>query len=106
MASRRNFIKITTIGASLSTFYLLISQGKDILNELPTLNKLPLSIAGRTFRYFDIAQSIQMMQKLNIHFVSIKDFHLPLNSLQEKIDQVLQQYKNRGIRIYAEGLFI
>ena len=84
MSNRRNFIKSTTLGATAATFYPLLSHGeKIILSDPPDENKLQMGIADYTFLHFDIPQSIQMMQRLDLHFMSIKNFHLPLDSSQE-----------------------
>jgi len=105
MSNRRNFIKTTALSATAATFYPVISRGEKIFfNDLPEANTLPVGIADYTFLHFDIPQSIQMMQRLELHFMSIKDFHLPLDSSQEKIDEVLKQYKDGGITIYGVGV--
>ena len=39
-----------------------------------------------------------------MHAMSIKDFHLPLNSDQAKIDEVLGKFKAADIQIYAAGV--
>ncbi|HSN08218.1 MAG TPA: sugar phosphate isomerase/epimerase family protein, partial [Hanamia sp.] len=56
------------------------------------------------FLHFDIPQSIQMMQRVDVRFMSVKDFHLPLNSSQEKIDEVKKQFHDGGITIYGVGV--
>ncbi len=105
MSNRRNFIKATTVGATVATFYPIISHGEKLLfNDPPTSGTLPIGIADYTFLHFDIPQSIQMMQRLDIHLMSIKDFHLPMDSSQEKIDEVLKQYRDGGITIYGVGV--
>ncbi len=45
-----------------------------------------------------------MMQRVNVTNLSIKDFHLPLNSSPEKIKEVLQQLSAAGITPYAVGV--
>ena len=105
MSNRRNFIKTATLGATAASFYPLLSHGENLLfNDPPTSGTLPVGIADYTFLHFDIPQSIQMMQRLDLHFMSIKDFHLPLDSSQEKIDEVLKQYRDGGITIYGVGV--
>jgi inosose dehydratase len=104
MSTRRNFIKTTAIATTAAAFYPVISPEENLLfnNHAPT--STPVGIADYTFLHFDIAQSIQMMQRLDLHFMSIKDFHLPLDSSQEKINEVLKQYKDGDISIYGVGV--
>ncbi|MEO8414249.1 MAG: sugar phosphate isomerase/epimerase family protein [Ginsengibacter sp.] len=105
MASRRNFIKNTTFSLTAATFLPIINQGASLNFDGPESSKdLPIGIADYTFVNYDIPQSIQMMQRLDIHNMSIKDFHLPLNSTKEKIDEVVKQYKDAGIGIYGVGV--
>ncbi len=44
-----------------------------------------LGMAGFTFVHFDIDQTLDFMKKLDVHYLCIKDFHLPLNSTDEQI---------------------
>ena len=44
-----------------------------------------LGMAGFTYRHFDIDQTLAFMQKIDVHYLCIKDFHLPLNSTDEQI---------------------
>ncbi|MEO6836901.1 MAG: sugar phosphate isomerase/epimerase family protein [Ginsengibacter sp.] len=105
MSSRRNFIRNTTLGFTAVTVAPLLNKGESLHFGGPTSSKdLSVGIAGYTFLNFDIPQSIQMMQRVDVHFMSIKDFHLPLNSGKEKIDEVVKQFKEGGINIYAVGV--
>lgn len=105
MASRRNFIRSTTLGFTAASLAPLVAMGKSLNFVAPERSKdLPIGIAGYTFLNFDISQSIQMMQRVDVHFMSIKDFHLPLNSSGDKIDEVVKEFKEGGINIYAVGV--
>jgi sugar phosphate isomerase/epimerase len=63
-----------------------------------------LGIADYTFRHFDIPQSIAMMQDLAITNLTIKDFHMPLDSSPEKIKEIIAQYTTGGIHVYGVGV--
>ena len=67
-------------------------------------SNLQLGMAGYTFAKFDIEKSIAMMKRVGIQNLSLKEFHLPLNSPPEKIQSVLAQFKEAGINIYAVGV--
>ncbi len=105
MSSRRNFIRNTAFGLTAATLAPLFGKSNSGDIAGPENSKdLPVGIADYTFLNFDIPQSIQMMQKVNVHLMSIKNFHLPLNSTIEKIDGVVKQYKDGGISIYGAGV--
>lgn len=65
---------------------------------------LTIGIAGYTFAKFDLEKAIAMMKKVDIQYISVKDFHLPLNSSTEKIQSVLKQFADAGIKVYAVGV--
>ena len=67
-------------------------------------NPLTIGIAGYTFAKFDVDQSIAMMKRLDVHYLSLKDFHLPINSSDEKIKEVLAKFSDAGIKVYAVGV--
>lgn len=105
MQSRRNFIRAGTIGVAASAAMPIL--GKAAVKEEKKTGKhapLKLGMAGYTFLNFDLPASIKMMQRVNVTNLSIKDFHLSLNSSPEKIKEVLQQLNAAGITPYAVGV--
>ena len=68
-----------------------------------TGEKFQLGIAGFTFLKFDIDKSLETMQRLDIHYLCIKDFHLPLNSTAEQIKAFHDKLKLKGVTGYAVG---
>lgn len=105
MASRRNFIRNTALGLSAATFSPLIGKSEgSTFDKAPARNDLPVGIADFTFLNFDIPTSIKMMERLDIHSMSLKNFHLPYNSAKEKINEVVKEYHDGGISIYGVGV--
>jgi len=54
-------------------------------------------VASYTFRKFSVDDTIKAMNRLNISHISIKDFHLPLDSSAEQRKAVVQKFKDAGI---------
>jgi inosose dehydratase len=105
MSSRRSFLKNTTLGLTAATLAPLVNKGESFYrDEFEHSKDLPVGIADYTFLNFDIPQSIRMMQRLDIHQMTIKNFHLPYDSSKEKIDEVVKQYNDGGISIYGVGV--
>ncbi|MDR1757504.1 MAG: sugar phosphate isomerase/epimerase [Bacteroidales bacterium] len=50
-----------------------------------TRETFKLGMAGYTFVNFDIETTLDMMQKMNIHYLCIKNFHLPLDATEAQI---------------------
>lgn len=65
---------------------------------------LEMGMAGYTFNQFSIEQTIAMMNRVGVTMLSLKEFHLPLNSTQEKADEVIAKFKEGGITVYAVGV--
>jgi sugar phosphate isomerase/epimerase len=105
MTSRRKFLRNTAIGFTTATVAPLMNRARtmDFTNSKSSAD-LPVGIADYTFLNFDIPQSIKMMQRLDIHSMSLKNFHLPYDSTKEKINEVVNEYKTGGISIYGVGV--
>lgn len=54
-------------------------------------------IASYTFRKFSVDDTIKALQQLDLHYISIKDFHLSLNSTAEERKAVIQKFVQAGI---------
>ncbi|MDO9543834.1 MAG: sugar phosphate isomerase/epimerase, partial [Synergistaceae bacterium] len=67
-------------------------------------NTFTLGMAGYTFREFTVEQTIEMMKKIGVTKISLKDFHLPLDSTQEQINAILDKFKKAGIDVYTVGV--
>jgi len=61
-------------------------------------------MAGYTFREFSVEDTIGMMKRLNLTSLSLKDFHLPLNSTREQINTILGKFKKAGMNVYTLGV--
>ncbi len=106
MKSRRNFLKSAslTLGASgLLPFVNTASPLSGTAEEAPG-RALEMGMAGYTFNQFSIEQTIAMMNRVGVTMLSLKEFHLPLNSTQEKADEVIAKFKEGGITVYAVGV--
>jgi sugar phosphate isomerase/epimerase len=103
--SRRNFIQKTAlgVGGTVSLPFITRAATFDTTNTNQD-NLLPLGIAGYTFAKFDIEKSIAMMKRIGVLNLSVKDFHLPLNSSEEKIKSVLGQFAASNVKVYAVGV--
>jgi inosose dehydratase len=100
--TRRNFIKTTGAGVLAAgmpaivsgTAAVDLSAGKDLFR---------LAIAGYTFAKINLDDSLVMMKRVGVNLLGVKDFHLPLNSTKEVIDQTLAKMKSYGVEPYGVG---
>ena len=75
-------------------------------NEVKTTaadNKFHLSCADWTFHLFDIDTALQTLQKCDIHYLCIKDFHLPLDATEEQIKAFHAKCAEYGVTGYGVG---
>lgn len=105
MFSRRKFIQNTTLGIAGTALAPLAAKTAQLpLSVAAGETALPVGIAGFTFAKFDLDASIAMMKRLDVHYFSIKDFHLPLNSDAAKIAAVMSKLEAASIKPYAVGV--
>lgn len=62
-----------------------------------------IGMAGYTFVKFDLDKTLETMQRADVHYLCIKDFHLPLNSTDEQIAAFHAKLKDKGVTGYAVG---
>jgi sugar phosphate isomerase/epimerase len=107
MTTRRSFIKragagIAAIGAS-STIFSDALKADDYKLSPSNEDLFKVGMAGYSFRYFDIDKSLEMLQRLDVRYLCIKDFHLDLKSTKEECDAFHAKLKSKGITGYGVG---
>ena len=66
-------------------------------------DKFKISMAGYTFVKFDIDTTLAFLKKLDVHYLCIKDFHLPLDSNEQKIAEFKAKLKAADVTGYGVG---
>ncbi|GAA4315792.1 sugar phosphate isomerase/epimerase family protein [Compostibacter hankyongensis] len=104
-SSRRLFLKTASLGVAATAVQPVL--GKGLLSagkRIPGKQAWQTGIAGFTFAQFNLDDSLQIMKRLDVHDLSIKDFHLPLDSTPQQISAVVDKCKASDVRIYAVGV--
>ena len=104
MNSRRKFLKLAGTGVLAAGAFSFNSFPKMPVAVDKAANTFTIGMAGYTFREFTVEKTIEMMKKIGVANLSLKDFHMPLNSTQEKINAVLEKFKSAGINVYTVGV--
>jgi len=104
MNSRRKFLKLAGTGilaAGTSSLYAsrVIQTSAD-----KAVNTFSIGMAGYTFKEFSIEKTIEIMKRVGVVNLSLKDFHMPMNSNQEQINEVIGKFKSSGINVYTVGV--
>ena len=108
MTTRRSFVKkagagLLAMGASSALFSeeLYAMPGPEKKTQKEEL--FQVAIAGYTFLHFDLDKTLEMMKRVNVNYLCIKDFHLPLKATQAECDAFHAKLNSNGITGYAVG---
>lgn len=102
MTNRRSFLK-NAVGTIALASPGAASFGASQTNAQANEDLFKLGIAGYSFVHFKLDQALEMMKKVDVHYLCIKDFHLPFNSTAEQITAFHETLKKSGVTGYAVG---
>jgi len=101
--SRRQIIR-TGLLAAIGSTVAGHSSATPVLNytlrydeDKDPWNGFKAGIASYTFRKMSLENTILALKKLDLRYISIKDFHLPLKSSLEERQAAMQKLKEAGI---------
>jgi inosose dehydratase len=104
MNSRRQFVKIAGTGllaAGLAPVSTITGTASEDNKKADTFS---IGMAGYSFREFSVDDTIKMMKRIGVNNLSLKDFHMPMNSTQEQINEILAKFRAGGINVYTVGV--
>ena len=104
--SRRSALKTLVTAASASAAIGGLTLPAIAADSSPAdpWRGLKMGIASYSFRQLPLDQCIKGIQRLNLHYVSIKDAHLKLNSSTEERKVVAQKFRDAGITPLSCGV--
>src|SRR5688572_32618356 len=106
--SRRQIIRtglLAAIGGSIinkPAAANLTNSHENLINS-DYWNGFKLGVASYTFRKLNLDDTIKAMQRLNLKYISIKDFHLALTSTTAERQAAMQKLKAAGITALSCG---
>lgn len=104
MTTRRTFLKNAGGGLALATASPGVTLASAAEKPQAAADDLfKLALAGYTFLNFKLDQTLEMMQKVDVHYLCIKDFHLPLKSTADEIAAFHEKLKQAGVTGYGVG---
>ncbi|MFV0607122.1 MAG: sugar phosphate isomerase/epimerase, partial [Niabella sp.] len=65
--------------------------------------KFKVGMAGYTFVNFDIDKALETLEKSDVHYLCIKDFHLPISSTDAQIAAFHKKLKDKNVTGYGVG---
>lgn len=108
---RRTFIRTSMVSAAALTLlgtntrvYAAENIKKNSTLKTPQKeDSFHLGMAGWTFHKFDLQKTLETMKQLDVHYLCIKDFHLPLDSSDEQIAAFHQKLAEYSVTGYGVG---
>ena len=105
--SRRQFFKKTGTGflALGAPFSFVTSDLSGMRSAAPVKKEdlFKIGMAGYTFIKFKVEPALEMMSRVGVQYLCIKDFHLPYNSTDAQISEFHNKLKAKGITGHAVG---
>lgn len=99
-------MKLTSL-IIIFSFFISISfaQEKKPGQQPPpeTGEKFKVGMAGWSFAKIDLDKSLETMETIDVHYLCIKDFHLPFSSTDEEIAAFHAKLKASDVTGYAVG---
>ena len=68
-----------------------------------TTETFRLGMAGYTFHKFDLNKTLETLKETNVHYLCIKDFHLPFTSTDDEIKAFHAKLAEYGVTGYGVG---
>ena len=62
-----------------------------------------IGVAGFSFRNFNIDETLKMMKQMGVKYMSVKDFHLPMNSTAEQMEAFKAKLAAADVNGYILG---
>ena len=107
MITRRSFFKQAGITAAAAVSGPALLTGRVHAQQSTTSGSVKdsfrLGIAGFTFNKFKLDQTLEMVKNVDVHYLCIKDFHLPLKSTDEEIAAFHAKCKSFNVTGYGVG---
>ncbi len=94
--SRRELLKYCASAAILPAFSPS-SIGAIPEAKSADFHGMKIGVASYTFRKLSLADTIKGIQRVGIHYVSIKDFHMARNTTAAERKAIAQKFKDAGI---------
>lgn len=102
-ANRRDFLRLSGLGIA-AVALPGIAQSKSSMSNKISSSAVRLGLASYTLRKMNLDDALAVCQKLDIKHISLKDFHLKLDSTDLQIAEVVLKCKNAGVDLGSGGV--
>lgn len=103
--TRRSLLKAAALSAACTTIGRVepLSAASSASDD-SQFHGLRVGVASYSLREFPVTEALQNIRRLGVHYLSLKDIHLPLSSAPEQRLQVRHQAEDLGLSITSCGV--
>jgi len=103
--SRRQMLRTAAATAAVIPLWALAADAPPPVGKpADPWRGLHVGAASYSFRKLPLDAAIKAIQRVDLHYVSIKDFHLPMNSTREQRQDVAKKFRDAGITPISCGV--
>lgn len=102
-SNRRNFLKLSGLGIA-AVALPGIAQSMSVPGKKAKSLPIRLGLASYTLRKMNLDEALAVCQKLDLKNISLKDFHLKLDSTDAQIADAVKKCKDAGVEIGSGGV--
>ena len=97
--------KMKKILAILAAVMVLSAAGRTVAAQTTHRGSddMKIGVAGYTYRSFDLDQTLRYLKSMDVKYLSVKDWWLPLNSTKEQMDAFKAKCAEYGVEGYILG---
>lgn len=104
MKTRRQFLKVAGTGVLAASTSSLLGKVPEPVFPARPKDLFSIGIAGYTFAKLTVEQAIAIMKRAGVTNISVKDFHMPYDSTQDQINDIIDKFRDGGITVYGVGV--
>jgi len=102
-SNRRNFLKLSGLGMAAVALPGIAQSTTAPAKKSKSL-PIRLGLASYTLRKMNLDDALAVCQKLDIRHISLKDFHLKLDSTDAQIAEAVKKCKDAGVEVGSGGV--
>jgi len=104
--NRRQFIRAGIVGTAAFSkpIRCLAGSGDIAAGAKDPFRGLKVGVASYSLRKFSLDQAISMTSQLGVKYITLKDFHLPLNSTRAERREARRKIEDAGLVLMGGGV--
>jgi sugar phosphate isomerase/epimerase len=104
--SRRRFLTLSAAAAAGATWFDAprILQAAALADANDRWGGFPVGVQSYSLRQFKLPEALRHLQGMQVHYVEFAGTHLPIDSSEEEIANILKLTREAGLKVSAHGV--